>query len=345
MLDARELGSLVAAAEHAAAAGDYDSAAERLREAATLQETHLGLLHPDLANTLNNLGVVYEKAEKPGSAEDCYRRAYVIATTVLAPDHPFVATSGKNLRDFCRARGIPFESEWPSSSAESRPAASKAFSRPVVIGAASVVALALGLFFASRQGASRHEPVRTSTGSVKQRIAASPTPTPKPAPAKPSPVTTEVTTISHPPIATPPKAPIAELPKTTTPAPPKTTPAAASLPARSSSVTPMVADARLCKTLSTRTDWHCDAANSPLGPGAFYFYTRLLSPGDTTVEHRWYRGDRVHQVVKLRIRANQGGGYRTYSRNSVSADRAGDWKVELRAKDGLLLHEERFSVH
>jgi hypothetical protein len=62
------------------------------------------------------------------------------------------------------------------------------------------------------------------------------------------------------------------------------------------------------------------------------------------VRHRWYRGDRLRQSVELQIRANPGSGYRTYSRNTVNAENAGDWRVELTTSDGILLREERFVV-
>lgn len=75
--------------------------------------------------------------------------------------------------------------------------------------------------------------------------------------------------------------------------------------------------------------------------GVLVFYTRIRSPRGTTVEHRWYRGDTVVQSVRLRIGANSGAGYRTYSRNTVGS---GAWRVELRASDGTLLHEARFTV-
>ena len=100
-----EARSIIENAEQAAAAGDYASAEELLREAAALQEQTLGPCHPDLANTLNNLGVVCEMADNPIDAEHYFRRAYTVATATLAPDHPFVATSSKNLHDFCAARG------------------------------------------------------------------------------------------------------------------------------------------------------------------------------------------------------------------------------------------------
>ncbi len=106
MPDQREPRSVLESAEKAAASGDFASAEQLLREAARLQEASLGPLHPDLANTLNNLGVVCEVAEKPAEAERYFRRAYDIATASLEPDHPFVATSRKNLEDFCAARGL-----------------------------------------------------------------------------------------------------------------------------------------------------------------------------------------------------------------------------------------------
>ena len=75
-----------------------------------------------------------------------------------------------------------------------------------------------------------------------------------------------------------------------------------------------------------------------------FFYTQVRSGTATTVEHRWYQGDRLRQTVALRIQPNTGAGYRTYSRNTISRDRAGDWRVELRTADGAVLHEERFTV-
>src|ERR1700752_1012596 len=109
MPDTREPRSLIEAAEQAANGGDYSSAERLLREAADSQEATLGHVHPDLANTLNNLGVVCELADHPEEAERCFRRAYQIAVNVFEPDHPFVRTSRKNLEDFCAANGKPFE--------------------------------------------------------------------------------------------------------------------------------------------------------------------------------------------------------------------------------------------
>ena len=85
MPDAQELQSVVDAAEQAAAAGDYASAERLLRDVASLQEASLGPLHPDLANTLNNLGVVCEITEKPADAEQFFRRSCAIAAAAPRP--------------------------------------------------------------------------------------------------------------------------------------------------------------------------------------------------------------------------------------------------------------------
>jgi hypothetical protein len=107
-----------------------------------------------------------------------------------------------------------------------------------------------------------------------------------------------------------------------------------------------VLTAQLCTALERRgsPDWRCTVADGELNPGVYTFYTRLLTNAATTVEHRWYRGERVHQVMRLRITPSPGNGYRTFSGNTVSPERAGEWKVELRAADGTVLHEKRFVV-
>ena len=74
-----------------------------------------------------------------------------------------------------------------------------------------------------------------------------------------------------------------------------------------------------------------------------FFYTRIVSAGPTSVEHRWYFDDRLEQSVRLDVQPNSGG-YRTFSRRTSNARRAGAWRVELRSQDGQLLREERFTV-
>ena len=104
-----ELRVILDAAERAASAQDFASAEHYLRQAAAIQEVQLGPVHPDLGNTLNNLGIVFERVGKPADAEVSYRRAYAIVTATLADDDPIVLTSRQNLTDFCAAMGKPFE--------------------------------------------------------------------------------------------------------------------------------------------------------------------------------------------------------------------------------------------
>jgi DUF2914 family protein/tetratricopeptide repeat protein len=342
MPEARELRSVIEAAEQAASAGDYRAAELHLREAAALQQIQLGPFHADLANTLNNLGVVYERADSPAEAELCYRRAYAIATTALAPDHPFVVTSRKNLEDFCKARGRSFE---PSTAPRERVARHKPGgtpSRPIVIGVLGV--LGFGMLLAAALWFRSSEPDVSSPTSRTQPSAQSPEPTPARVPLEPNPGPQEATTEG----------------KTSVPRQSDSSTArggsksagreSSSSVARenrsratSASMVVTMAEAQLCRRLST-SDWRCDPVSSPVTRGSLFFFTRVRASSNTTVEHRWYRDDRLRKSVELRIQASPGSGYRTYSRHTVNAENVGDWRVELRTKDGSLLHEERFVV-
>ena len=62
------------------------------------------------------------------------------------------------------------------------------------------------------------------------------------------------------------------------------------------------------------------------------------------MQHRWYLNGNLRRTVELRVAANPGAGYRTYSRNTVIAERRGTWTMELRDADGALLHEERVVI-
>jgi hypothetical protein len=317
----RDLRSVIEAADQAAAAGDYTAAEEALREAVVRQEASLGLFHPDLANTLNNLGVVCEIVDKPVDAELCFRRAYAIATAALEPNHPFVATSEKNLRDFCSARGKPFElpQEPPVAAPASAPVvAPDKPSRTRVIGVLVVSALVLGVTLATRLLFSSNGNVESSQMGVAPPPFESSAPITTSSPAEPT-AGPRTESAGDPPVGT----------------------------HESRRVVPVVSeqstvvDASLCRDLSTG-EWQCHPAGNPVDSGTLFFYTRIKSSTNTTVQHRWYRGNRLHQVVDLRIQANQGTGYRTYSRTTVSG--TNDWRVELRTDDGALLHEQRFVV-
>jgi hypothetical protein len=345
MPERREARLIIESAEQAAAAGNYAAAEHFLHEAAALQEQTLGPHHPDLANTLNNLGVVCEMTDNPIDAEHYFRRAYTIATATLPPDHPFVVTSRKNLHDFCVARGRPVElppsapavAAWldaPAPAAPLRessrsakkqgvtPIPRKRFSRPLALGALSGVALLIVILTVARPWGSPVEETRSPQATVIAPVRQTPaTPTIQPA------------------------EPLARPQQTAKPAQPSrgeddAIDARPGTPARPA-VMPTVAAAQLCTALR---NWRCEAADSQVPPGPMFFYTQVKSATATTIEHRWYQGDRMRRVVQLRIEANPGAGYRTYSRNTISSERAGDWRVELRSLNGTVLHEERFMV-
>ena len=100
--------------------------------------------------------------------------------------------------------------------------------------------------------------------------------------------------------------------------------------------------AQLCRKLSTNGSWQCDPASDSVAAGQLAFYTRVKSPRDTVVVHRWYRGNVLRRSVELEIRANANEGYRTFSRQTVDAGE--EWRVEVRSASGDLLHEQRVSV-
>jgi hypothetical protein len=400
---ALELRAILEAAERAVSKDDFVSAEQHLRQAAALQERQIGDGHPDLANTLNNLGIVCEHVGKPAEAERCYRRAYGIASSALPAGHPLVQTSGQNLRDFCEAIGKPVdlsealpaglepfapepgaprpalapvaapvvpetaapappprpapvarESESPSPASpplrlatETRvpelplrtPTEATRTAHPVsplsppsswltrVIAMGAVLLVAFGTWWFGFRQPSR--PVAPSTPPVEA-----------PAPREEAPPSANAA-LEPAPIAAPPETPgPAEAPTEKPPIADARKPVARETAARGGV---SMAEAKLCRSLTT-SNWSCTPANSPAAPGVFFFYTRVKSARDTTVQHRWLMNGRLVRSVDLRIGANPGAGYRTYSRGTVSGQQRADWTVELRDAEGALLHEERFTV-
>jgi hypothetical protein len=348
MPEPREARSIIESAEQAAAAGNYTSAEELLREAAALQEQTLGPDHPDLANTLNNLGVVCEMTDNPIDAEHYFRRAYTIATATLPPDHPFVATSRKNLHDFCAARGRPTElrpssphvAAWLEAPApraaparevspspkkpDAAPIPAKRSLRPLAYAALSAVAVLIVILMMARPWGDRAEEAKSAPAAAIAPARETAAFKPTPPPAEPAAGTQPTET----PIQPTESEPDAVSPRPATPL--------------ASAAMPTVVTAQLCTALSA---WRCEAADGQVRPGRpMFFYTQIKSATATTIEHRWYQGDRLRQAVQLRIQASPGVGYRTYSRITISNERVGDWRVELRTSDGTVLHDERFTV-
>jgi hypothetical protein len=133
------------------------------------------------------------------------------------------------------------------------------------------------------------------------------------------------------------------------PAPPGPAPDAVSptesLPAAKTNRAPAsaagaLAAVQLCRSFST-SDWRCVPAGDSVAPGPIVLYTRVRSPREDVIVHRWYHGEALVKSAQLRVGANATEGYRTYSRQTVDH---GDWRVEVRSAAGDLLHEQRFAV-
>lgn len=109
MAESTDAVRMLEVAEQAASVGDLVTADRLLRDVARTQEAELGPVHPELANTLNNLGIVAERIGRPRDAEAFYRRAAAIAAESLPEGHPAIAASWQNLEDFCFASGLSID--------------------------------------------------------------------------------------------------------------------------------------------------------------------------------------------------------------------------------------------
>jgi len=69
-------------------AGDYEGALKEYEEAQKVFVALYGYEHPDVANTLQNTGIVYHKQGKIAEAKELFARAYKIRLEKLGPDHP-----------------------------------------------------------------------------------------------------------------------------------------------------------------------------------------------------------------------------------------------------------------
>jgi len=324
MVDTFQLEAIVEAAQQAAAAGDYAEADRLLGQAASQQEALYGPLHPELANTLNNRGVVCERAGRPDEAERCYRRAHEIARSALGPDDPLTVTSRQNLQDFCAARGIDVTPRVEAPAPPSAPAPPDSPPRTTGFPSVALVVVLVGVVALGAYVA--YGPWFGESGATDSAPQA---PADEPATAPPAPPPPQVSAPA-PAVAEPAPAPTG--PPATSATPPRPRPSAASV---------SVAEAQLCVSLSTST-WRCTPASATVSPGVLFYFTRIKAPRETSVQHRWYFEGQLLRSITLSIGGNPGAGFRTYSRNTVG--RTGNWRVELRDSAGTVLREERFTV-
>lgn len=375
MSELQNVHHILEEAKRAANAGELASADALLQDVARIQEAELGPLHPELANTLNNLAVVAEMDGRLGDAETYYRRAVAIASASLSPDDPMVASSRKNLEDFCRERGLPVDPSAAAPSIQRAEYRSDGVAHDHTTGEAKTPA--------DVELATSDLPAPTSTPASDTPAFAHSTPDAADRLSAPATATTRwpavvaiglvglvaaVLLVTRPwsaqsPVpdqAAEPAAPQAAEPAPSRPAPaapaqtdrrqPPTEPsrhdkssAAASptAPTRSSGGITLVTS-QLCRTLAVGGNWRCDPAGQSVAPGPIVLYTRVKSPSEAIVIHRWYQGDTLRKSARLTVLANTTDGYRTYSRQTVKSGE--DWRVEVRSTAGDLLYEQRVSV-
>src|SRR5262245_40251032 len=374
MAELQNVPHLLEDAKRAASAGDLASADGLLQDAARIQEAELGPLHPELANTVNNLAIVAEMEGRLHDAESCYRRAVGIASASLPPDDPMVASSRKNLEDFCREHGLPVDSPTAVSPDEHRPA-DVAQDRVIREEKAPLRAEVADAALAAQPPTPPLDS-RRLTDSTPEAV--DPLPAPAATTRSFAPVAIGVVVLAAavllvmrpwssressatgpaseaaapqsaqsapPPPAVPAPAPI-EQPKPPAVAAPddKSVTAAPGRSAATRSTAGItLVTSELCRTLSVGNNWRCDPAGQSVAPGPIVLYTRVKSSRDAIVIHQWYRGDALRKSARLSIVANSTDGYRTYSRQTVKSGEA--WRVEVRNTNGDLLYQQRVSVH
>jgi tetratricopeptide (TPR) repeat protein len=91
--------------------GRYAEAEPLYKQALEIRRTALGARHPDYANSLNNLAVLYDEMGRYAEAEPLYKQALEICRTALGERHPSYATSLNNLAELYRAMGRHADAE------------------------------------------------------------------------------------------------------------------------------------------------------------------------------------------------------------------------------------------
>jgi tetratricopeptide (TPR) repeat protein len=92
-------------------AGESDRAVVVAKEALEVAEKNVGSDHPDVAESLNNLALLYQRKGDYAQAEPLYKHALAIKEEVLGPDHPSLATNLDNLAALYRATEREEEAE------------------------------------------------------------------------------------------------------------------------------------------------------------------------------------------------------------------------------------------
>jgi tetratricopeptide (TPR) repeat protein len=74
-------------------------------------EKILGPDHPDVANFLSNLAIMYQNQRRYQYAEPLYKRSLAILERALGPNHPDIATALNNFAVLYHVQGRDTEAE------------------------------------------------------------------------------------------------------------------------------------------------------------------------------------------------------------------------------------------
>ena len=85
--------------------GRYDEAIPLAEQVVALREKALGPEHPDVAESLNDLAVLFQAKGDYAAAEPLHRRALAIFEKALGPEQPSLARSLNNLAELLRQKG------------------------------------------------------------------------------------------------------------------------------------------------------------------------------------------------------------------------------------------------
>jgi tetratricopeptide (TPR) repeat protein len=85
-------------------AGEYPAAEPLFQRALAIREQTLGPMHPDVAQSLNNLAGLYRNWGRYTEAELLLQQALTIAEQVFAPTHPLVTAVRKNYAALLQAK-------------------------------------------------------------------------------------------------------------------------------------------------------------------------------------------------------------------------------------------------
>jgi tetratricopeptide (TPR) repeat protein len=85
--------------------GRYTDVEPLFQRALAIRKKTLDPKHPDMAESLNNLAVLYRTRGQYAKAEPLFDRALIIWEKALGPEHPHVATSLHNLALLYRVQG------------------------------------------------------------------------------------------------------------------------------------------------------------------------------------------------------------------------------------------------